>query len=97
MPKFVPRQRKHKVRERLGQDGGNSGVTKDSNALEIGPDDNNEKEEKRKRMKDAIRAKQPVMSSKKKKRLDKYIVRPRSGCSKNVILQADRKPSRTTN
>lgn len=89
MPKFVPRQRKHKVRERLKKDGGTSVVNNDSNAVEIRPDDNNEKEEKGKRMKDAIHAKQPVMSSKKKKRLDKYIVRLCHGLSKNIILRID--------
>ena len=74
MPKFVPRQRKHKVRERLKQYGGSSSVVNDSNAVEIPPAEINEKEQKRRKLKDAIRAEQPVMSSRKKKRLDKYIV-----------------------
>ena len=75
MPKFVPRQRKHKLKERLKHNGGDSSIPKDSNAVEILPTNINEREEKRRRMKDAMRAGQPIMSSKKKKKLDKYIVR----------------------
>lgn len=69
MPKFVPRQRKHKVRKRLEQDGGN-----DSNALEILPTTVTEKEKKRQDMKDLLRMQLSNVSSKKQKRLDKYIV-----------------------
>jgi ATP-dependent RNA helicase DHX37/DHR1 len=74
MPKFVPRQRKHKVRQRVKHNGDHSGTTNDSNTVEIVPITNNQKEEKRRRIKDAIHADQPIMSSKKKKRLEKYIV-----------------------
>ncbi len=88
MPKFVPRQRKHKVRDRLKQDGGYSGVNNDSNTVEIVPTTNDEKEEKRRRIKDAIRAQQPIMSIKKKKRLDKYIVRLDSECLGYIRWQA---------
>lgn len=74
MPKFLPRQRKHKVRKRLEQDNGiqHGG---DSNAAEILPIAVTEKETKRQDMKNALRAQQPKISSKKQKRLDKYIVR----------------------
>lgn len=75
MPKFIPRQRKHKVRQRNKQDGDYFEATNNSNTVEIVPITTNQKEEKRRRMKDAIRAEQPIMSSRKKKRLDKYIVR----------------------
>ena len=76
MPKFVPRQRKHKVRRRLEQNGGDVGVPagNDSNAAQILPSTFTEKEKKRQDMKNALRAQQPKISSKKQKRLDKYIV-----------------------
>ena len=76
MPKFVPRQRKHKVRRRLEQDGGNVGVPtgNDSNAAEILSSTSTEKEKKKQDMKNALRAQQPKISSKKQKRLDKYVV-----------------------
>ena len=77
MPKFVPRQRKHKVRNRLEQAGGNTDVStgNDSNAAEILPTTITEKEKKRQDMKNALRAQQPKIPSQKQKRLDKYIVR----------------------
>ena len=80
MPKFVPRQRKHKVRKSLEQDGGNVGVPvgNDSNVAEIVPTNATEKEKKRQDMRNALWAQQPKVSSKKQKRLDKYIVRSHS-------------------
>ncbi len=77
MPKFVPRQRKHKVRKRLEQDGGNIDVLtgNDSNAAEILPPSVTEKEKKRQDLSNRLREQQPKVSSKKQKRLDKYIVR----------------------
>ena len=77
MPKFVPRERKHKVRKRLeehGNGGRNGHLTSDPNAVEILPSTSREKEDRRQAMKDTLRAQQPQMSSKKQKRLDKYIV-----------------------
>ena len=77
MPKFVPRERKHKVRKRLEEYGNGSRdghLRSDPNAVEILPSTSIEKEDRRKAMKDALRAKNPQMSSKKQKRLDKYIV-----------------------
>ena len=77
MPKFVPRERKHKVRERLEENGNgdrNGHLASDPNAVEILPSISMGKEEKRKAMKDDLRAQQPQISSKKQKRLDKYIV-----------------------
>lgn len=74
MPRFVPRQRKHKVRERSTRHGYQTEKGLDSNPTEIGPSSKNEKEEKRQSLKNELRSQQPVMSSKKKKRLDKYIV-----------------------
>ena len=77
MPKFVPRQRKHKVRKRQEQNDGKLGVpvSSDSNAAEILPVSFTEKEEKRRDMRNALREQQPKASSKKQKRLEKYIVR----------------------
>ena len=77
MPKFVPRQRKHKVRKRLEQSGDDVEVriSNDSNAAEILPATVTEKEKKRQDLKNALRVQQSKVSSKKQKRLDKYIVR----------------------
>ena len=77
MPKFVSRERKHKVRRRLEENGGSGGdapLGPDPNAMEILPSSRTEKETERQAMKDALRAQQPRMSGKKQKRLDKYIV-----------------------
>ena len=77
MPKFVPRERKHKVRKRLEENGNsksNGHLASDPNAVEILPSTSRGKEDRRKAMKDDLRAQQPQMSSKKQKRLDKYIV-----------------------
>lgn len=77
MPKFVPRERKHKVRKRLeehGNGGRNGHHANDPNAVEILPSTSREKQDRRHAMKDALRAQQPQMSSKRQKRLDKYIV-----------------------
>ena len=77
MPRFVPRERKHKVRKRLEEygNGGRDGhLPSDPNAVEILPSTSTEKEDRRKAMKDVLRAQKPQMSSKKQKRLDKYIV-----------------------
>ena len=77
MPKFVPRERKHKVRKRLEQDSANIDVLtgNDSNAAEILPPSATEKEKKRQDLRNRLREQQPKVSSKKQKRLDKYIVR----------------------
>ena len=76
MTKFIPRQRKHRTRDKLKHHGKESKASNDSNTIEIAAATRDEKEEKRQNMKDAMRAGQPLMSGKKKKRLDKYIVRP---------------------
>jgi ATP-dependent RNA helicase DHX37/DHR1 len=74
MPKFVPRQRKHKVIARQKSHGG--GEDADANATEILPAAQREREERKAAMKSELVAeKQGKMSGKKKKRLDKYIVR----------------------
>ncbi|KAI9789891.1 MAG: putative ATP-dependent RNA helicase DHR1 [Candelina submexicana] len=73
MPRFVPRQRKHKVLQRQQRHGVPTAPLGDSNAAEILPVSKSEKEEKRRRLKEELRAQQPKISSKKQKRLDKYI------------------------
>ena len=73
MPKFVPRQRKHKAREREKQNSTVEPTLSDSNAAEILPQSKLEREEKRRKLREELRAQQPKISSKKQKRLDKYI------------------------
>ncbi|KAI9844958.1 MAG: putative ATP-dependent RNA helicase DHR1, partial [Thelocarpon superellum] len=73
MPKFVPRQRKHKVRQRKAPSSNTQAPRGDPNATEILPPSQAEREEKRQRLREELRAQQPKISSKKQKRLDKYI------------------------
>lgn len=73
MPPFVPRVRKHKARRRLQIDGTNSEKYNDSNKPEL-ESMCTSKEESRQALKNELRSQQRVMSSRKKKRLDKYIV-----------------------
>ncbi|QKX57068.1 uncharacterized protein TRUGW13939_04176 [Talaromyces rugulosus] len=70
MPAFKPRDRKHRRRP---QDGKAAAIPADTNAAEIVPASKAEKEAKRQQLRDQLRDQQPKMSSKKKKRLDKYI------------------------
>ncbi|KAI0119332.1 P-loop containing nucleoside triphosphate hydrolase protein [Daldinia grandis] len=79
MPKFVPRQRKHKVlaREKAlqngTQDGGDAPPQTDSNALEILPDAQKaDREARRAQLRDELKGEVKV-SGKKAKRLEKYI------------------------
>ncbi|KAF3041600.1 putative ATP-dependent RNA helicase DHR1 [Didymella heteroderae] len=72
MPKFVPRQRKHKVVAR--QKAVANDAPAEANAEQILPAEQRERDEKRRAMKDElVRESQSKMSGKKKKRLDKYI------------------------
>lgn len=73
MPTFVPRQRKHKAREREKRKSTTEPATNDSNVAEILPASKAEREEKRKKLREELRAQQTKISSKKQKRLDKYI------------------------
>ena len=76
MPKFVPRERKHKVRARK-DNGKHKNVVEeiDTNAVEILATSPSEKELRRQALRKELRSQQTVKSSKKQKRLDKYIVR----------------------
>jgi ATP-dependent RNA helicase DHX37/DHR1 len=69
MPKFVPRQRKQKHRQR---EAANTPV--DSNAAEVLPISKEQKEAKRQKLREELRAQHTKISAKKQKRLDKYIV-----------------------
>ena len=73
MPKFVPRQRKHKVLARSKENGAKSEPVLDSNAVEHIPAAKAEIEEKKRRMKEELRAEGAKISGKKAKRLEKYI------------------------
>ncbi|KAI1911748.1 putative ATP-dependent RNA helicase DHR1 [Ophidiomyces ophidiicola] len=69
MPKFVPRQRKHKVLVREKK----PTQARDSNVTEIQPISKSEREEKKRILREELAAQQPKISGKKQKRLDKYI------------------------
>ena len=78
MPKFIPRERKHKVRQRNEKNGSvskNDSATTESNAVEILPSSTTDKDSKKQRIRAELRAQQPKISAQKQKRLDKYIVR----------------------
>jgi len=70
-PKFVPRQRKHKVLAR--SKGKSSEPNADSNAVELLPVAKSDIEEKKRRMKEELRKEGNKISGKKAKRLEKYI------------------------
>ncbi|KAF2121225.1 P-loop containing nucleoside triphosphate hydrolase protein [Lophiotrema nucula] len=73
MPKFIPRQRKHKVLARQ-KNATSALLPSDANATEILPAEQRAQNERKKVLKDEmIRDSEGRMSSKKKKRLDKYI------------------------
>jgi ATP-dependent RNA helicase DHX37/DHR1 len=72
MPQFKPRQRKHKLKQKGNQ---YAGSNLDTNVIEISLS-KSEKEEKKQRLKEELRAQQPKISRQKQKRLDKYIVMP---------------------
>ena len=75
MAKFVPRQRKHKVlRRNNGSSHRTSASVEDSNTAEIVPLSQRDREDKKRRLREELRAQQPKMSGKKQKRLEKYIV-----------------------
>ncbi|KAL4884080.1 P-loop containing nucleoside triphosphate hydrolase protein [Aspergillus karnatakaensis] len=65
MPKFVPRQRKQKHRQQQ--------ATIDTNAAEVQPVNKSEKEARKEKLREELKAQHPKISAKKQKRLDKYI------------------------
>lgn len=69
MPKFVPRQRKQKHKQNAA-----TSTPVDTNAAEVLPASKSDKEAKRQQMRDELRSQHTNISSKKQKRLDKYIV-----------------------
>lgn len=70
MPKFVPRQRKHKHRQREEA----RAPVVDTNFAEVPASVKIDKEARRRNLREALRSQHPKVSSKKQKRLDKYIV-----------------------
>ncbi|KAI0603457.1 helicase associated domain-containing protein [Biscogniauxia sp. FL1348] len=72
--KFVPRQRKHKViaRQRAAENAVHE-LGQDSNAAEIIPDAQRERQEKKTQLREQLRNEGIKVSSKKAKRLDKYV------------------------
>lgn len=77
MAKPKPRQRKNKHRQQE-----NAGAQQqDTNVVELLPTSKAEKEERRRKLREELRASQPKISAKKQKRLDKYIVRKLSNFS----------------
>lgn len=77
MAKFVPRQRKHKVLQRQKDKSRRRCIdgAEGTNAEELPSAPDAQRQAKKQELKDAAKAQQPTMSGKKKKRLDKYIVR----------------------
>ena len=86
MPKFVPRERKHKVRARQKNNGKHSNAAEaiDTNAVEIPASTPSGKELLRQSLREELRSQQTIKSSKKQKRLEKYIV---SRCCKIICLK----------
>lgn len=70
MPRFIPRQRKQKHKQRENA----KAPPVDTNAAEITPASKNEKEVRRQNLREELRSQHEHVSSKKQKRLDKYIV-----------------------
>ncbi|KAJ5896036.1 ATP-dependent RNA helicase DHR1 [Penicillium subrubescens] len=68
MPKFVPRQRKQKHRRQE-----TTSAPVDTNIAELAPVSKDEKEARRQKLRDELRDQHANVSSKKQKRLDKYI------------------------
>jgi ATP-dependent RNA helicase DHX37/DHR1 len=73
MPKFVPRQRKHKVLARSKNHSVNANAETDTNAVEYIPPAKAALEEKKRRLKEELQNQGPKVSGKKAKRLEKYI------------------------
>ena len=69
MPRFVPGQRKHKRQQHEAHPQGAS----DSNAVQLIPQTQSERDEKKHKLREELKTGQPKVSGKKAKRLDKYI------------------------
>ena len=74
MPRFVPRERKHKVRNRKSRASHKNSTPHDSNVEVLVPSDDSRRENLRRELRESVKAQQPKISSAKQKRLDKYIV-----------------------
>ena len=79
MPKFVPRQRKQKSRQKEGK-----APSVDTNVAQIQPVSKSEREARKQELREEVRAQHAKVSGKKQKRLDKYIVREKK---KGILLE----------
>ena len=74
MPRFIPRQRKHKVRRRDEEQSRSAkGTPHDSNQVQIVPEGKSEREERKRKLRESLSAGETKISKQKQKRLDKYI------------------------
>lgn len=73
MPRFVPRQRKHRVLQREKSYNKYGKESADPNIFQLLPESKSQREERKQKLREEFRAGQSKISSKKKKRLDKYI------------------------
>jgi ATP-dependent RNA helicase DHX37/DHR1 len=73
MPKFVPRQRKHKVLARSIYRNAHTNTENDTNAVEFIPPANLALEDKKRKLREELQSQGPKVSGKKAKRLEKYI------------------------
>ena len=93
MPKFVPRQRKHKAIAR--QNAKPKHVPTDTNTAEILPWEQRDRADKKSALKQELLGQsQGKISGKKKKRLDKYIVRVQTAWIEQHFMDNIAKPSR---
>lgn len=79
-PKFTPRLRKQRHRQNP------AGESADTNIAQLQPVSKDEKELRRQKLQEELRGQNPQMSSKKQKRLDKYIVCAQSYPVKHAVL-----------
>ena len=73
MPKFIPRDRKQHKTKKDHVSHQAKHVPEDTNVIELVPQSAVDREARRQRLKEELRAQNPQVSSKKQKRLDKYI------------------------
>ncbi|KAI1002486.1 putative ATP-dependent RNA helicase [Podosphaera aphanis] len=96
-PKFVPRQRKHKVLARQKVAAGHVESSNDSNAAELPLIPRTEIQEKKLRLREELRNQNSKISSKKAKRLEKYIeTKLRKDENRELISQLAKNKSDTS-
>ena len=88
MPRFVPRERKHKVINRQASSSNKKIIPSDSKVEILVSAKNSKRDELRRELRESVKAQQPRISSAKQKRLDKYIVYSSLAC--RYIYRAER-------